>query len=240
MKAFSRIVKEHQRMTARTVNPLSLATSTDSPGQAEQSIDLDAYHFNPRDYLIDILSRAVANKQDVQVSLDGSGSLAIFPSMGVYYCDAGDEKAFCTDAVEKYIVRVLGAGAIDIYADSQGQGRNFEEILWKASYYASNGRLIDSCEREDVIEINHWPNLTRLPCPDSAVAITALLTRYPTSITLASRILRVPIEEVFSYYSAAYSAGFVSIHNRQATDPDLKPHKDNTMLRQLLAKISQL
>lgn len=198
------------------------------------------YHFNPDEYLVNILGRAVANKQDVSVALPSGERLAIFPSRGDYFSYVDDMAAFCTSNINEFDVKVLNESGIANYRNGEEYGRNFDELLWQASYYASQGRLIEGCKREDVVEINYWPNLTRLPGPPSAIVIAALLTRYPTSITLASRILNVPMEEMFEFYSAAFSAGFITVHNRPLTTPELKPHRDNTMLGQLLARISRL
>lgn len=198
------------------------------------------YHFDPEEYLVNILGRAVANKQDISVTLPSGEGLAIFPARGDYFSFIDDMEAFCLSNINQFEVKVLNPSEVEKFRVSDRQGRNFDELLWQASYYASQGRLIKGCQREDVIEISYWPNLTRLPCHPSAIAITALLTRYPTSITLACRILNVPQEEMFAFYSAAFSAGYVEVQNRQTEPPALKPHRDNSMLGQLLSRISRL
>ena len=198
------------------------------------------YHFDPEEYLLNILGRAVANKQDISVTLPSGEGLAIFPTRGDYFSFIDDMERFCLSNINQFDVKVLNPSEVDKFRATDRQGRNFDELLWQASYYASQGRLIKGCQREDVIEISYWPNLTRLPCPPSAIAITALLTRYPTSVTLACRILNVPQEEIFSFYSAAFSAGYIEVHNRQPEPPALKPHRDSSMLGQLLSRISRL
>jgi len=225
---------------------LKIVNSLDVPGTAENTSSgvvvqhPENYHFNPDDYLVNILGRAVANKQDISVSLKSGESLAIFPARGDYFSCVDDMKAFCVSNIKAFTVKILKSSDDEDFRKGVEHGRNFDELLWQASYFASQGRLIQGCGREDVVAVSYWPNLTRLPCPPSAVAITALLTRYPTSLTLASRILNVPIEEMFEFYSAAFSAGFIVRQNKVVKPPELKPHRDNTMLGQLLSKISRL
>ena len=214
-----------------------VSTTPDGMEHTENSHD---YHFDPDKYLIKILCRAVANKQDISVTLPAGDRLAIFPTRGDYFSYVSDMTTFCKSNVDQFTVKVLNQTESDTYRKGNEYGRNFDELLWQATYYASQGRLIKGCEREDVIEITYWPNLTRLPGPPSSIAIAALLTRYPTSITLASHILKVPMSEMFEFYSAAFSAGFVKVHNRMMHVPKLKPHRDNTMLGQLLSRISRL
>ncbi len=198
------------------------------------------YHFNPENYLIGILSRAGTHKQDISVSLPSGGSLAIFPSRCEYFGHVENMEAFCVADAKAFKVKTLTSLDGNVFINGNVLGRNFDELLWQASYYASQGRLIKDCMREDVVEVSIWPNLTRLPCSSSAVAITALLARYPTSITLASRILNVPLEDMFRFYSAAFSAGFATVKNREVKTTDLKPHRDSTMLGQLLSRVLSL
>lgn len=208
-------------------------------------VESEDYHFNPEEYLINILLRAVANKQDISVSTASGDKVAIFPARGDYYSFVNDMAAFCISNIDDLVVKVLTDLDINEIRKDKEHGRNFDELLWQASYYASQGRLIEGCRREDVVELRYWPNLTRLPCPSSSVVIAALLTRYPTSITLASRILGVPMSEMLEFYSAAYSAGFIKVHNRSMQSHDLephklKPHRDSTMLGKLLSRISRI
>lgn len=208
-------------------------------------VEIDEYHFNPEEYLINILLRAVANKQDISVTLPTGERLAIFPSRGDYFSSVDDMAAFCVVSVDEFVVKILTDSDSDELRKEKEHGRNFDEVLWQAAYYASQGRLIKDCKREDVVELIYWPNLTRLPGPPSSISIAALLTRYPTSITLAGRILGVPKEEMFEFYSAAYSAGFIKVHNRAMENENLEPHKlkphsDRTMLNKLLMRISRL
>lgn len=231
---------ESETVKMQKVEGLDIQASQNMVADDPSTLYSEDFHFNPDDYLVNILNRAVTNKQDIAVSLPSGEKLAIFPTRGDYFSQVDDMAAFCRSGVNSFEVKVLNPADIEHYMDGKEHGRNFDELLWQASYFASQGRLINGCEREDVVEVRYWPNLTRLPGPPSAIVITALLTRYPTSITLAGRILKVPMTEMYEYYSAAFSAGFIRIHNREMPAPVLKPHRDNTMLGQLLSRISRL
>lgn len=196
------------------------------------------YYFNPEDYVITTLKRAIANDQNIEVSL-GEEKIVVVPATGEYLAFVNDEKKFYAAEAKAFKVTVLKQENIDNYF-SNALGKNIDELMWKAGFYASNGRLIKGCEREDVVQLKYWPNLTRLPGPANAIRIAALLTRYPTSVTLATRMLKVPMEEMFSFYTAAHCAGWDVLHNRTVEPPKLKPHRDNTMLSKLLAKISSI
>jgi len=211
----------------------------DAVQKEEQYQISDDYHFDPDDYLVTILYRAISNEQDVKISLKTGDNIVVVPAKGEYLIFVENAEKFFTAESSAYEVTVLSQDEVEGYFKNT-LGQNIDELMWRASCYASQGKLIKGCEREDVVELRYWPNLTRLPGPSGAISIAALLTRYPTSITLASHLLKMPMEDMFSFYSAAYSAGWVVLHNRTIEAPKLKPHRDNTMLSKLLDKISGL
>ena len=73
-----------------------------------------------------------------------------------------------------------------------------------------------------------WPNLTRLPYDENFMRICALLSRHPTSVMLATRILKIPAAEMNRFYCAAYYAGMVKVKNQR--DPNLGPVSENPPL----------
>ncbi len=194
-------------------------------------------HFDPEETLIHTLRRAIANRQDVVVAQFGVGELYLLPARGECHVNYRDEARFYGAAVDSVEVRCLNPEEVDAVA-RRGHGRNLDEIMWRAGYYASKGRLIKGCFRDDVVELRHWPNLTRVPTTANAMAITALLTRYPTSITFAGRLLKVPASEMYQFYTAAHCAGLARVLNRKPEMPKLPPHKNRTLLSQLLSRIA--
>jgi hypothetical protein len=199
--------------------------------------DPDDYHFGSTATLVHPLRRAIAHKQDVVFTLAGVGDLTLLPNRGEWFTSAHDMRRLCTAPSHAYEVRCLTSGEVDAIV-RRGPGRNIDEIMWQAGYYASNGRLIDGCKRDDVVELRHWPNLTRLPAPPNAMLVAALLSRYPTSITLAARLLKVPISEMFEFYTAAHCAGLAVAVNRKPEMPRFEPHRNRTLLSQLLSRIA--
>ena len=194
----------------------------------------------PDRYIVNILRRAIANKQDVQVEMSTGERICLFPGHGEYYSWVKDEKTFYSANASEYKVTCLYPGMTDQFRSEGIMPRNIDEALWKAAMYLSDGRLIEPCQRDDVIELMFWPNLTRLPATPNTMSLAAFFSRYPTSITLASKILKIPQQEMFTFYSAAYCAGWIVVHNRDVDMPKLKPHKDHTLLGQLLTRISGL
>ncbi len=197
-------------------------------------------YFNPDDYVVGILRRAVANKQDVRIDLRSVAQIQVLTTRGEYFSSVGSLKTFFTAPAELFTVTCLSPEEASHLCASRGVGRNLDELMWQAAFYASAGRLMKGCFRDDVVQLRHWPNLTRLPAPPSAMRIAALLARYPTSVTLAGRLLKVPRNELYQFYSAARCAGVATAVNRKPAEPVLKPHRNQTLLSLLLHKIAGL
>jgi len=192
--------------------------------------------FSADDYLINIVKRAVNNRQNIHISLKGNGSITVLPSIGEYFNNTEDLEAFCATEATWFKVSVLGEK--DSVTDDTG--RNIDELMWMSGFYASSGRLLEGCLRHDVVELMHWPNLTRLPGTENSMRIASLLSSCPTSITLARHFLKVDKEEIYQFYSAAHCAGLARAVNRVAKEPVLKPHRNQALLGLLLQKISRI
>ncbi len=194
-------------------------------------------HFDPEETLIHTLRRAIANRQDVVVAQPGVGEIYLLPARGECHVSIRDAIKFYGASPDDVEVRCLNPAEIDAVT-RKGHGRNLDEIMWRAGYYASKGRLIKGCFRDDVVELRHWPNLTRIPSTPNSMAIAALLTRHPTSVMFAGRLLKVPASEMYQFYTAAHCAGLARVLNRKPEMPNLPPHKNRSLLSQLLSRIS--
>lgn len=193
--------------------------------------------FSADDYLIHIIKRAVKNSQNIHVSLPGQGHIAILATDGEYFNHTDDIEVFCKTNISEFKVTVLNKNDSKINDDV---GRNIDELMWLAGFHASDGRLMEGCYRDDVVELMHWPNLTRLPSTTNTMRIASLLSNYPTSITLALSFLKIDKSEAYQFYSAAHCAGLARAVNRTPQEPSLKPHRNQALLSLLLNKIARL
>lgn len=116
-------------------------------------------------------------------------------------------------------------------------GRPLEELLWTLAFKEFNDRkscLHDGCRRDDVVRLNHWPNLTRVPFGINSHRLAALFSARPTSIALAGKILGVDESEVLQFYNAAWYAGLVTRVNRVAEPVTLVRHRNQSLISSLL------
>lgn len=106
--------------------------------------------------------------------------------------------------------------------------RPIEELYWQAAWYGSRGALLDGCHPYDVIGLRHWPNFTRLPFRQSEITLCALLHQRSSSLSFAFRSLKVPREDAFRFYSAAFSAGHIHVVSAQPGHERMMPDSANT------------
>jgi len=199
----------------------------------------DVEFFDPDDTLITMLRRAVSNTQDVLLEMDGGGQLMVLGSLGTYVSCIEDEPRFYSAPVSAISLKILSKGEQKKkWADISG--RDIDEILWKAAFYGSRGRLLQGCHPVDMVGLTHWPNLTRLPHTANAPRIAALLSRHPAAIGLVARLLKISPTEIYQFYSAAHCAGLAKPLNGDFSEPQLKPHRNRSLLAAMLEKLSEL
>lgn len=194
-------------------------------------------YFDPKDHLLEMLRRATANQQDIHLEVEELGELLLLSSRGEYFANVADIRSFLSAPVDRAKLTILSADDSRIPAVGQ-VGRNIDELMWMAAFYASQGRLMQGCYRDDVVELEYWPNLSRLPHTPNTMRIAALLSRHPTSIFFATRLLKVEPGEMYQFYSAARAAGFARPINRAPEEPKLEPHRNQSLLTALMKKIS--
>jgi len=193
-------------------------------------------YFSPDDCLITSFRRASANKQNIRVSGEGHGSLILLSSRGEYFSDSPDLPQLLQLPPSKCRISVVSEEDNRPYENRVG--RNIDELMWQAAFYVSQGRLMEGCSCNDVVQLDYWPNLTRLPLTPDIFRSLALFYYHPTSIFFASRLLKVPAKEMYQIYSAARAAGFARPINRKPEEPRLEPHRNQTLLSSLLSKLS--
>lgn len=208
--------------------------------------------FPAAEYFLGIARRNIAFNENTRVVLPGKGEVSLFPGRKEYSAEISDTAEFFKAPAAQFEVSKLAATA----TPAPGAGKNIGELLWQAAFHASQGRLIDDISKYDIVQFRFWPNLTRLPKTQNTARICALLTRHPTTIMLVHRVLGIGKEEVYSIYSAAYSAGIASIRNLESTsnlrsndaetaEADLmhdkaEPAQKQGLFQSLFSKISRL
>lgn len=174
--------------------------------------------FSPQDYLLGIVQRSVTAGESVRIALPGNGEIILLPAHNAFHAAVRDMAEFCRSPAALFELTPVAG---DVSPSSFNSVRGIKDLLWQASFHASEGRLPHGCSRYDVVQFRYWPNLTRLSSTPNAARISALLTRHPTTIMLVHRLLGITKEEVCQVYSAAHSAGIAYVAHSFGRNPEL-------------------
>jgi hypothetical protein len=172
--------------------------------------------FSAADHALGVIERIVQERRDACIDGGEHGHAWIRPDARSYCIEMHDPAAFF--AVATPAIRVSQR-----LPSPSAAWRPLEDLLWIAAFHASRGRLLDRCSPFDVVQFTHWPNFTRLPHNSSAMRLTALLVRAPITISLAYRLLHVPVEHACQLYSAAAAAGIARVVSAAPTDVEAAP-----------------
>ncbi len=195
--------------------------------------------FSPDDYVINIIRRAISHDQNILIDNPNHGRITVLSSAGEYLTDLENLKAFCQLPSSSFKVTVLSEDKVKSFKTSIG--RNIDELLWSAGFYASEGRLLEGSKWDDVLELCHWPNFTRVPMSFNFLRIASLLSKHPTSIERVIADLKIPRDEAYRFYCAARCAGSIRVNNDDIQINDhFKPHRNNALLSLLLSKIANI
>lgn len=214
----------------------AVTTSASLSQQANQAC------FDPASGLLGVIAQALSSGHAVVVYASGTGAVALVPERQEYFTELTEDElaAFCRLPTTGYATKRLADAGLNQLLSQGVRGRNIDELQWRAALYASGGRLLKGCGRDDVVLLKAWPNLTRVPGTPNAMRIAALLTRYPTTVSLAHRLLKIPVEEMNEFYSAAYASGLAVAVNRkpeQMAEETIRPHRNRGLLGQLFERV---
>lgn len=197
--------------------------------------------FDPNQYLLGIVQKAIAKQNDIVINHDKYGDLFVLTVAGEYHTDISDLADLCQIDSSELNIRKLSDKEVMVIASEKGIGRNIDELMWQAAYFASNGRLMKGLNNDDVVHMKHWPNLSRLPCNYNSYQMAAMLTRHPTTIIFAHRVLKVPQNEINQFYSAAYCAGLAEMLNTPPVElSEVAESKEGTLLSRIIGRIASI
>lgn len=208
----------------------------------------EAETFAADDYFLGLAQRVAAGSTITHIFLDGVGEVIIDPLRSRYVAFMPDAEAFYLTPAARFQTAPTRTCSFPDFPE-----RDLPELLWAAAHHASAGRLLAGCSKYDVVKLQHWPNLSRLPATPNTMRLCAFLSRRPSAIHLARKLVGVDESEAYGFYSAALSAGALERVSRASTQnpleteaaPDRPPATtgraaDQSMLRLLWSKVSRL
>ena len=208
----------------------------------------EAETFAADDYFLGLAQRVASGSTITHIFLDGVGEVIIDPLRSRYVAFMPDAEAFYLTPAASFQTAPTRTCSFPDFPE-----RDLAELLWTAAHHASAGRLPAGYSKYDVVKLRHWPNLSRLPVTPNTMRLCAFLSRRPSAIHLARKLVGVDESEAYGFYAAALSADALELVSRASTRappeaeaaPDQAPAiagraPDQSVLRLLWSKVSRL
>lgn len=164
--------------------------------------------FRADDCLLGILDNSRNGGDLMQLAVPGAGHVIVDFENESFLSDIDSDFDFFCSSPEHVQVKVGSRFELD-------QSRPLTEFIWKAAYYGSAGALLEDYNLFDVVELERWPNFTRIPHAQCCLPLCSLLARRASSISFAHRMLKVPQADAMRFYSAARAAGNLRLISSQ-------------------------
>jgi len=96
------------------------------------------------------------------------------------------------------------------------------KFIWDVTVRTARGRIPKGTSRDEIYVLKQWPNLTRLSQIPNSMRISAFWLDKPQTINNIADSLNIPIQDVFTFFSAGYASGLI-IKAKRLEDKLLKP-----------------
>lgn len=199
--------------------------------------------------VIELLNHALKKGQDIKILFYSDDYLC---SSDRYLAILGSAKRYLSHNITISNILTSSESQIKVISLNDGApvkkrtrriGRPVDELLWQLAFKLSSGKLINGCRKEDIVYLAQWPNFTRVARTPNSLKIAALLAARPIHLDIAARLLAVPVEEVYQFYSAADMAGYTmrlsKAENDGQIEPVRTPHNDSpSVMKRLMNKLT--
>lgn len=203
-------------------------------------------HFDASDlllgYLLQAHKQAISSNNPVRIEDQLAGGvkpITLLPqSAEVVTCMTDEElKSLC-------FVKLDNAVNIRPCAPEQsgdiGEKQSLESFIWKIVIWTSNGRVPIRTQVAALTSLKQWPNFTRLMMTPDALRISALWNDMPYSPLLVAKVLKIPVQHVFSFYTAAHSIGLLNTAvQKESTLAPVKKHQHRSLFKRILSHIKR-
>ncbi len=159
------------------------------------------------------IESAIERTRQVTIEVDGLGQIWLDPEHSLYWQQVTDPDAFFSTPSSQ--ASVTRASAPNMRLPSGP----LEELLWDAAFLGSGGRLFEGSSLHDLLELNWWPNLTRIAHYESTFALCAFLSNRPSTMHLAFRALHLSEDEACRFYNGGRASGCLKLLKTRSGEP---------------------
>lgn len=112
-----------------------------------------------------------------------------------------------------------------------------ETVIWQIALWVSRGRLPQSLAPDQPVQLDYWPNFTRLTVTPHALAIASLWVNHSLSAVEVAEKMQVPQRYVFALASAACSTGLLKQTGQTPASSDVSWKKPQAFFSTILRSL---
>lgn len=225
---------------------MGMTTSLDigNPAQLKQAV------YNPSDYFqgyVQSACRIASEKGRVLELISGWKQLLIFPYSDEVWLDADDKQLRIFAGLpinHSGINKNMQIRPLDHKTELNRDLDKFQSkdaFLWKLACWTSKGRYPQQIDVDQPVYLKHWPNFTRLLITPHALRMAALLVDKPKTPIQIAEILKIRLEYVFIFISAAAAVGLIGQTAKNAgialARPEARPDKKHSFFSRIISKL---
>lgn len=214
------------------------------------------FFYDPQDYLLGSLLdawRETKKKNHAYrlliATADDWHSITFFPAHRQVLATLGDEQLRRLSTAPLYCMGLRGqrldsreSKRLEETLGQRRDRRRLDSFIWQMTLWTAQGRVPAGTPLSAPVYLRCWPNLTRLRHNADFMRICTLLADQPRPLPLVARVLDLPLQRVFGFYSAAVIFGYVGQARRAADSllqPDTPPrHRHHRLLARILGKLN--
>lgn len=180
-----------------------------------------------------LIKRASANTQCIEIRFTGKERIVVDGQRRLYWPINQSDLFFSKPPKSHVEVKILPCSGLSQMNTSIA--RRLSEFEWQLAYSLFGSTAIPTVN--DVLYLDVWPNLTRLPCKESFYAIAALLSTRPTSPEMIHRITGALREDCYQFCHAAKESGYLRSVGRSEDREQLPPCNNSSIIKALLVRL---
>ncbi|MGZ8184114.1 MAG: hypothetical protein ACXWT1_19385 [Methylobacter sp.] len=188
--------------------------------------------FEPANYLLGLLEKADADRLTRRCMLAGQAPLFIVPEEGKYYTEAdfASLTKLCSALLPELEVSIVDTSGSQEEVVQIGRmvvrrkkesplpkipGRSFSELLFRAGFYASQGRLLPGYNPNAPVRLKSWPDKALLKESASIkeeryfFQLAAFMTANAAGLADIAEAVHLPIAQVIDFHNACAVVGLL-------------------------------
>ena len=121
---------------------------------------------------------------------------------------------------------------------------SLEVFMWNLGSMTCRGRIPIEASVSERQYLMRWPNITRIKLGDNALRIISYWVKQPCSLVDIQQALDIPLQDVFTIYTAAFSAGLASNAKRHVDHifevPEVQDNNRRGLFKRIVKRLKNI